>query len=115
MFDGQYLFSGDAVYSPWMQRSADYTRVTLEAIELSAQTVGAVQLFHKNTEDVGPGTAVSTDLVRALSVGITSGYYEGLKELVRYRFSCLGPSTDDYMLFRMHSPVWFNAVAVPDV
>ena len=77
--------------------------------------MGAAQLFHKNSEDPGPGTQVSTDLVRALAVGITSGYYEGLKELVRYKFACIGQSSNDYILLRMHAPVWFDAVAIPDV
>jgi len=124
MFDAQLLFPGSVpgtgikIYSPWFPRQADHMRVTLEVVEINGATIEAM-LFTKNSEDGGDGTnadsAGGPTNITANAVGrtTTEWYSSGtiaLKEMVRYRFLITGTLTSDWVLFRMLSPVWFNAV-----
>ena len=78
-----------------------------------------VEVFTKNQEDVGDGSNAdsggSPTNITASAVGrTTTEWYStgtvGLKEMVRYRFTITGTDVSDWVLFRMLSPIWFNAV-----
>lgn len=116
MFESQYLFQGDSVYSPWMSRQGDFMRPIFQAASLSANTDAGLEVFHKNSEDAGPGTLASTTKVTASDAGYATAEFSSLKELVRYKFFCTvrkGTSASDQnVLFRTLSPVWFDAVHV---
>lgn len=127
MFEAQYLFGGKLVgetwvrtevYSPWMPRGGDNVIVTLETIAHSStmnEAVLAVSLFHKNSEETGPGTAVSGSIASRTAPGIDTVSYEGVKELVRYKYACTSTveDEDDYVLFRMLALTWFDDVEAP--
>lgn len=109
MFQGQYLFDGESFYSPWTPRRGDNLR---HSAELLAQLNGSqvlIQVYHKNTEDTGPGTATSGDL-NLTTLGTGTAESTGLKELVRFRFTCTGTRFGDYVVFRTLAPVWFDDV-----
>lgn len=122
MFESQYLFGGrlvdsvwirTEVYSPWMPRQGDNIVVTMQTLEHSAATAAlAVQLFHKDSEETGPGTAVSGSTATRTTAGTSEVEYAGVKEFVRYKFLCTSTAQDaeDYVLFRMLDPVWYDSV-----
>jgi len=124
MFDGQLLFPGSVpatgikVYSPWFPRQADHLRATLEVVQINGATI-KVELFTKNSEDVGDGSNAdsggSPTNISASGTGrTTTEWYStgtiGLKEMVRYRFTVTGTEVSDWVLFRMLAPVWFSGV-----
>lgn len=123
MFHGQILMtqadgSAVSVYSPWLPRGADYVLATLDLIK--AYNLGAsigsleVRVFHKNAEDAGDGTQVGTTSISRETAGRTTTEFGPLKELVRFKFTigAVGASATGWALFRMLSPVWFDAVKV---
>lgn len=125
MFEAQLLQSqvdtSYSVFSPWMFRGGDALLATLEVVEVgdSGGSV-VVEVFTKNTEDTGEGEnadSTSTKKITGNSVGRTSLEWESgvanvdLLELVRYKFTIGGSDAgDDWVLFRMLSPVWFDSV-----
>jgi hypothetical protein len=69
-----------------------------------------VKLYHKNADDTGDGTAVAGSITRD-SAGQSSAVFTGLEELVRYRFRVSATTLgQEWALFRMLSPVWFDTV-----
>lgn len=116
MFQGQLLNKGSAVYSPWMERGGDYVRVSAELIDLGGSGTLKVQVFTKNKEDAGNGSDVdASTFITIASAGRDTvewgpGTGSGLKELVRYRISESNNASGDWIMFRMLTPVWFNAV-----
>jgi hypothetical protein len=111
MFQAQYLFSRDPVFSPWFDRKADNIIGTADLIARAGGTL-KVALFHKNKDEPGSGTQLGTSVIHATSAkGRAYQEWEGVKELVRYRFLLENPSAaGDRVLFRMLNPVWFDAV-----
>jgi hypothetical protein len=115
------LHTGSTVYSDWFPRCGDYLIATLELIRANSAKID-VAVLTKNYEDTGPGTIVSAGITIVLS-SPGRAYNEwspstgiGLKELVRYRFTCTvqsGFGATSSALFRMLSPVWFDAVTAP--
>ena len=67
-----------------------------------------VEVYHKNSDDTGSGALASGTAIKT-SGGRSSSTWGGLKELVRYRYSVKG-AADQYVMFRMLSPVWFDEV-----
>jgi hypothetical protein len=109
MFEAQYLFAGNAVYSPWMARQGDSIRVTLDVVKFNSPSNLTVTLFEKNTETTGDGLAHGGAAITATAVGRTTAEYSAVLELVRYKFSVTG-SAGTSALFRMLSPVWWDDV-----
>lgn len=109
MFEAQYIFKGDSVFSPWMARGGDNAIFTADVAGLDGvDSWLEVTAFTKNTEDPGDGTALVTG-IKGDSIGRTNVEYLGLKELVRYQFQVNERSGDgSRSLFRMLTPVWFN-------
>jgi hypothetical protein len=123
MFDAQLLFCGSVpatgikVYSPWFPRQADHLRASLEVVQINGATI-KVEVFTKNSEDSGDGadadsgggTFISTNAVGRTTTEWYSTGTVTLKEMVRYRFTVTGTLVSHWVLFRMLSPIWFNAV-----
>lgn len=117
MFEAQYLFAGDEVFSPWMPRGGDNMIVTVDLIASNSSNV-TVEVYQKNSEDTGdgfihpsenstpPGTPTEID---TSTLGPTSETFENVMELVRYKISASGSGTNR-ILFRMLSIVWYDEV-----
>jgi len=111
MFNAQYIFQSDELYSPWMNRQGDSIRATLDLIQSNGGTL-EVRVYTKSVEDAGDGLdADATTSISSSTVGRADDEWNAvLKDLVRYRFKCTGAASGDYVLFRMLTPVWFNAI-----
>lgn len=118
MFEAQYLFKDNLVFSPWMERQGDLVQISGELVDATvagAETTRVrVQVFTKNREEPGPGTQVGGNLFLQYVGKSDWMEYSDLKELVRYRFRCNNgngaASPDDHALFRMFKPLWFDEV-----
>ncbi len=120
-FQAVLLKTGAAVYSPWIARKGDYLRATAELVAKNFKNL-TVQLYTKNKDDTGDGVEVNaaTTIVMS-SVGKTtqewgSGTGIGLLELIRYKFSITPVpqvNVNEFVMFRMLMPCWFDAVAAP--
>lgn len=118
MFEAQYLFNNESVYSPWFPRRGDNVLVTLDLIAISGGKLD-VQLFTKNTEEAGDGTdsdGGGATIIDTSAIGRTtlewqsSALTPGLLELCRYKFSWNSGAAGSRALFRMLPPVWFDTV-----
>ena len=109
MFEAQYLFKDDAVYSPWMAREGDTVRGSFDVVELSGVNL-EIELVEKNREDTGDGIA-RAQKITATTTGIHDRGWGAVKELVRFRFKAAGGSNNyDYALFRSLTSIWFDSV-----
>lgn len=118
MFEGQLLIQGSTVYSPWFKRGGDSVRVTLEVLEISGATI-KVELYTKKADDAGDGSNAdsgATTKIEVTAVGRTTQEWSkdvdvdiGLNDLVRYKFTVTG-STTNWVLFRMLEPQWYDSV-----
>ena len=105
-----------AIFSPWFRRQADNAIFTYYQIQkLLGTDKLRVEIFHKNEEELGPGTLIADadDFVEQAPTGSgiywTSPAVMGLKELVRYRVwskRTTGPALGTW--FRILEPTWFN-------
>jgi hypothetical protein len=66
-----------------------------------------VKVFHKNTEDPGPGSE-KTGTWTTISGNFEEAKFEGLKEMVRFKFS----ASSSWVLFRMLQPTWFDTAEI---
>lgn len=122
MIDATLLFAGGSditVYSPWFPRRADMLRVVAECVAVSGATL-TIDLFTKDTQETGDGTAVNTGVSISLSaVGRSAATewktvsgQEGVQQLLRFRYTVTaGGGANDWILFRLLPAVWFDAVA----
>ncbi|MCB9870143.1 MAG: hypothetical protein H6837_09820 [Planctomycetes bacterium] len=86
MYIGQFLPNGAIIFSPWFPREADNAIFTFETIDNDGSGSLTVDVYHKNTEDPGPGAALSaTAAFSAIgSTNYKSGRFVGIKEMVRF-------------------------------
>lgn len=106
----------DPIFSPWFVRRSDFARLTADVIALTTSTSLEVRLFTKSRDQVGDGTEVDagTSIVLAnagrstVEWGPATG--GGLRELVRYRFENTSADPNKWVVFRMLSALWFDAV-----
>lgn len=114
MFEAQYLFGGDVVFSPWIRRSGTNAQIRLDFIENSVEMGSdlTVDVYEKNSEDTGDGTsAAGGSAITKTAPDVYSSTFTGVKELIRYRFSYGSDSNPDrYALFRMLPILWFEDV-----
>lgn len=119
MFEAQYLFHGDAVFSPWMSRQADNMIATVDLIDDSGSSGDIViEVYQKNSEQTGDGgahpnedgTSGSPTQLTTSAVDQKSETFANVMELVRYRISTSATSSGERFLFRMLPPVWFDHV-----
>ena len=115
MYQAQYLFPREAVYSPWFERVHDNLIAFVDVIALQGMHMD-VQLFTKNREDPGDGAQLGTDKIVADKVGRVHQEWNGVKELVRFKFIPDGFSTGgDRVMFRMLDAVWVDEVEANEV
>ena len=122
MFDAQILIAGSSsysIYSPWFSRGGDNLRASAQILVGDANI--SVHVFTKNSEDVGNGMDVNSNVELSLTTpgstvvtaewgpNTTSGSAGGLEELVRYKYTVTGTAGTS-ALFRMLSPVWFDTI-----
>lgn len=91
-------------FTPWFPRVSDNAIFTFERIFSTLAIEETVEVFHKNAEDAGVGSAVapfsqlgSTDLFEAACVD--------LKEMVRLRIQL--KDTTGWLHFRFLPPTWY--------
>lgn len=116
MIDATMLWKGVTVYSPWFPRQADMLRVAAECVARSGATL-TISLYTKSEEQTGDGlpvdentTIVLSAQVRSLAEWKTVVSQEGVRQLLRFRFSVTGSNNNDWILYRLLPAVWFDAV-----
>jgi hypothetical protein len=65
-----------------------------------------VTVWHKNREDSGPGTEITTGWT-SLATGFKSLQVDGLKELIRFEYT-VGGGEGSWVIYRMLQPTWFD-------
>lgn len=131
MFDSQTMqiqgTTATDLFSPWFPRGGDYGIFTMEMTSkgASAGTLTlTARLYHKNAAETGDGTEVPGAISSlALSStgrtffdykngGGTTPFFQGFKELVRYKFSLTGSGTTNtsWVTFRMLPVTWYDKV-----
>jgi hypothetical protein len=118
MIEAQYLTTdrtaGEAIaFSPWFPKGGDKM---LFFVDLTQSLNGGqiqVELYHQNTNETGNGTLAAT-LAYTSAIGVSQQSASDLKELVRYRYSVKLPEGTGHahVLFRMLSPVFYDALKV---
>ena len=120
MFEAQTLMTTGttySVFSPWFPKGGNNLRASMELVKSAASGDSVkLEVFTKNVEDSGNGTAVGTSFtISGSDVGTANqrktGAFNGVvKEMVRYRFTVNG-SSGNWLLFRALPPVWFDDVS----
>ena len=121
MIDAKVLATGlkgdepISVWSVWIPRSGDNVTFTLE-VAANYGTVLTAELYQKNYDEVGDGTATGSSTVFGGSTGRQAFTKLGAKELVRVRLT-LEPEAaleDEvgWVVLRFLQPVWFESVKV---
>jgi hypothetical protein len=89
---------------------------TYEQIHTLGSPSVEVEVFHKNSEDIGVGSSAGTISGSIGTVrGTTNSTFleetiSSLKELVRYRIILSEGSAGDGVVYRFHQPSWFNTL-----
>jgi hypothetical protein len=116
-FQAVLLRAGTSVYSPWVPRGGDYLRATADLVARHGISL-MVQLFTRNLSELGDGVEVDAATTITLpQPGRQTKEWNpatgvGLRELIRYKFTAGSGLLTGWVVFRMLSPVWFDAVAV---
>ncbi len=113
---GETIFTDCEVQTDWPARAADNVILFAEEIDISAadNTVSlTIQLYHKDIDDSGDGTAVGSPIT--LDGGVSKFKFtqiQGLKQLVRLRLSALidpsGGADLGWVHHRILAPVWYD-------
>lgn len=111
------LFSGQNVYGPWMRRQGDYLRATAELIQMKGGVNLVVRAYTKNEEARGDG--VDIDSSRTITTATPGRKLQewgatgvGVRELIRYQYSCNIVTTGGTIQFRMLKGCWFDTVGL---
>jgi hypothetical protein len=103
------------VFGVWIPRQGDNGRFSVEVVA-NYGAILTVEVFHKNLEAVGDGTAYSPSTTMTFdATGRQTGEWLGLKELLRFKVSLarspdLPDSKRGWVMFRFLQPVWFGTV-----
>lgn len=117
---GTSIYTNVGIQGDWIPRQADNIILFAEEIDIS-NTSGTVtltiQLYHKNTDEVGDGTSVGSPIVLdGSSPKFKSTQVEGLKELVRVAVLAVGDADASYVFgwihYRILSPIWYDSASV---
>ena len=102
---GQTLEAGAVVWSPWFPRGADNGVFTYELIDTGASATLTVAVFHKNTDETGPGADTSASWADVDSnTNFQAAKVTDLKEMVRFKYT----AATSWVLYRMLTPQWFE-------
>jgi hypothetical protein len=115
MFDAQTLLSdGNPViaFSPWMPRGGDNLRCLVDVLAIVDTGGGTgtltVDLFHKNADDEGDGTANGSAITMTTTGRNPIKEWTAIKELVRFRFTFDTSMGTGWVTFRVLPPSWFD-------
>lgn len=100
-----------SVFTDWMPRGGDRAVFTAELITVIGATM-TVTVFHKNSEETGPGTSAGPVVSSTSTLGLHPAEIGPLKEMVRYEITVTSSSGLGAILYRMHSPTWFDVARV---
>jgi hypothetical protein len=102
------LTSGtNSVLTPWFGRQADNARFTYETVYTIGSPTFTVEVFHKNKEDLGPGSSWGT-LSWTTYGNFKAATAAGLKEMVRFKLTVSVSSGTGGVLYRFVEPTWFD-------
>jgi len=111
---------GSSVFTPWFPRQADYAVFAYEIILKDASASIAVAVYHKDSEDSGPGSALTADFnamntaagssttVFSLDTATADSSGVELKELVRFRITSENEGTPLPLHYRFFETTWYN-------
>lgn len=112
MLIGQTVFvpadgrPGVELYGPWMPRQGNNFTCVLEVMrESSSGWDLKVDIETKNAED-SDVAATSIGNLTTSAVGTSTTNISECLELVRYKYSFFGNSTDRWIHLRMNPPIW---------
>lgn len=111
MYIGTYIPANpsDAQFTSWMPRQGDNAIFTYEEIYVLTDTLLTIEVYHKDSEDEGPGTSAGTINVAVGSSNYKEKVLTGLKELVRYKIACEQDGQNAMgAVYRILTPNWFN-------
>jgi len=114
MFQAQLLLGTHTVLGPWMARGGDSMIITLDLVATNGTGTEKLKMevFTKVKDASGDGTAATLSSPTGIdtnTVGRTQATYNGLNDLVRYKFTAAGTVGISY-LFRALNPVFFDSV-----
>tara|TARA_R110002096_G_scaffold189139_2_gene369341 strand:+ start:1775 stop:2071 length:297 start_codon:yes stop_codon:yes gene_type:complete len=96
-----------------MPRQGDEFSVQIEVIETSATAASDVDfdcvVQTKNNEDSDNSpTVLGSTLSPTVTAGtVSNDQYSGALELVRYKYTLTGTSSQQWVHFRANAPIWF--------
>jgi hypothetical protein len=105
---------GERVRTDWAPRGADNAVMTVELIAAIAAEL-SVTVFHKNTEETGPGTSAGALVTTIATPGLYSQTFTGLKELVCFEVLVQQDSGGSIggVLYRFLPSTWFDTARAP--
>jgi hypothetical protein len=108
MYIGDFIpvGSGD-LFTNWSPRGGDNGVFTFETIFATGVAL-TIRVFHKDSDDQGPGTLLGTISTAVGSSRFTEQVLTGIKELVRYQITCADVSGGAGAIYRILQPNWFN-------
>ncbi len=112
MFQAQYLFKDNEVYTDWLARQGDTVRLTADLIKKNNADL-EILAYIKNEEDEGDGAPIfGQDRLTMTATGRGVVEWHSLKELVRFRIRCKVTSGfgNEFVALRVLELVWFDAV-----
>ena len=89
-----------------MRRGADNGIFAYEEIAASGGSL-QVKIFHKNSEEAGPGSEVASIFGQIATSGVFQAEVSALKELVRYQVIATG-SGSSWVLYRTLGTSWYD-------
>lgn len=110
MLIGQSIFApttpGAIYYTPWFPRQGDVLGAVIEVLKTSG---GAFTLSYevqtKNEEDTDAAVTV-LGTMSVTATGTTTSLQTGCFELVRYKLTAKGTSSQQWIHFRTNPPQW---------
>lgn len=100
------------LFTDWMPRQGDHAVFTTELITAIGADF-AVEVYHKNSEDSGPGAAVGSLVAATTTLGLHEKQFSGLKELVRYRITVSATAGNmGGVIYRFLQVTWFDKARV---
>jgi len=126
MYIGETIMAGANVLSPWFPRQDDNAVFTWEEVQKTGNASLTVTIWHKNREDIGPGTEITTAWT-TLETNFRYIQVDALKELIRFEFAVTGAvaagtvfvenlaeqtnldmTSVNWVIYRMLEPTWFS-------
>ena len=113
MLQGQWLVAkysaATSLFTDWFPRQRMNAIITYELVASVGATSLAVEVYHKNEDQVGNGDVI-TGLSWTTSNGMTYALVTGLKEMVRLKVSLSSEAeSSEAAFFRILVPTWYDS------